>query len=109
MEWRLSNLEESAVLPLLLEDCREASCDSDVFWLRLLDVEAEDKTEVSFGRVLDISMLASADASNFSFSANVRIRSLSNNFSPEIDEASRDFLCSSERVEGRSVAKCSLL
>ena len=71
--------------------------------------EEESKAEVSRGRVFDISILAVVEALDVSSSENLRSRSLSNKLSLVSDEDKRAFLWLSERNEGKSAAKCSLL
>ena len=72
-------------------------------------MEEEDKADVSFGKVFDISMFADTEALDVNSSENLRSRSLSKSFSFDNEEDKRAFLWLSERNEGRSVAKCSLL
>ena len=71
--------------------------------------DAETKADVNLGNVLDISIFAEAEALVVISSANLRIRSLSKSLSFDRDEDKRAFLWLSERNEGRSAAKCSLL
>ena len=70
--------------------------------------DADTKADVNFSNVLDISMLAEAEACVVTFSANSKRRSLSKSLSKERDEDKRAFLWLSEREDGKSPAKCSL-
>ena len=74
-----------------------------------MEEDAETTADVNLGRVFAISILAEAEAWDVVFSANSSKRSLSKSLSRERGDDNRDFLWLSDRDDGRSFAKCSLL
>ena len=71
--------------------------------------EAETTAEVNLGNDFAISMLADFEASLDVFSASSSRSSLSKSFSIDNGEERRAFLWLSDKDDGKSFAKCSLL
>ena len=95
--------EDEDFRSFLYEDCWK------VCFCGFLDEEAETTADVNLGSDLAMAMLADLETSSVVDCASFRRRSLSNSLSMERDEDSKAFLWLSDKVVGKSFAKCSLL